>query len=223
MTATSSLATIFALSLNHDWSFSLTVNILAILAITLALSCVFCARWFLGGRNPIFELDTTELGIGSHKVSFKPNIRDQEIAYKIWVELSTRKIGLPIDLKHDVISEVYDSWYSFFSITRELIKDIPVSKVKNPSTKQIVALSIAVLNEGLRPHLTRWQARFRRWYDHELDKTGANIDPQSIQTKYPEYPELTKDLLVVNKRLMQYRKAMSELVLGKGKEITEPE
>jgi hypothetical protein len=154
------------------------------------------------------------MGIGSHKISFKPNIRDQEIAYKIWVELSTRKIGLPIDLEHDVISEIYDSWFNFFSITRELIKDIPVSKVKNQSTRKIITLSISVLNEGLRPHLTTWQARFRRWYDRQLTNATDDADPQAIQEKYPKFSELKTDLLAVNKRLIKYREKMREVVMG---------
>lgn len=170
------------------------------------------------GQRSDFEIDMAEMGIGSHKISFKPNLRDQEIAYKIWVELSTRKIGLPIDLEHDVVSEIYDSWHNFFSITRELIKDIPVSKVKHSSTRQIITLSIAVLNEGLRPHLTNWQARFRRWYDRQLQNGNDDIDPQAIQAKYPKFEELNKDLEIVNKRLMKFREKMRELVLGLSEE-----
>jgi len=165
-------------------------------------------------RGPNFEIDRAEFGLGSGKISFKPNLGDQQIAYKIWVELSTRKIGLPIDLDHDVISEVYDSWFNFFSITRELIKDIPVNKVKNPSTREVITLSINVLNQGLRPHLTSWQARFRHWYNKELDKSEAGIDPQAIQAKYPRFVELKADLVTVNQRLIKYRDKMKELVLG---------
>ncbi|WP_208529061.1 hypothetical protein [Pseudomonas aeruginosa] len=76
-----------------------------------------------------YEIDEAELGIGEQKIKLRPNIVDKQIAYKVWVELSTRKIGLPIDLDNDVISEVYDSWFSFFSVTRELIKDVPVVEV----------------------------------------------------------------------------------------------
>ena len=214
MTATSSLATLFSLSLNHDWSLSLTVNLVVGAVLALLVIGAICVRWFFWWRSPNFEIDTAEMGIGPHTISFKPNLRDQEIAYKIWVELSTRKIGLPIDLDHDVISEVYDSWYSFFAITRELIKDIPVNKVKRSSTRDIITLSIGVLNEGLRPHLTSWQARFRRWYDKTLEQAGVDADPQSIQATYPRYKELTEDLLKVNKKLIWYREKMRELVLG---------
>lgn len=214
MSETSTLASILNISINRDLSFSLTLNPVAIIIIIAIVAAFILIRWLWFGRSKNFEIDTAEIGIGSHKISFRPNLKDQEIAYKIWVELSTRKIGLPIDLNHDVISEVYDSWHNFFSITRELIKDIPVSKVKNSSTRKIITLSISVLNEGLRPHLTTWQARFRHWYDLQLQSAGGDVDPQSIQIKYPKFSELKKDLESVNKGLMIYREKMRELVLG---------
>jgi hypothetical protein len=206
--------TIFSITLNRDYSLSFTINPLAMcIAIVVAL-LVIVVRWWWLGRRPNFEIDVAEMGLGPHKLSFRPNLRDQEIAYKIWVELSTRKIGLPIDLDHDVIYEIYDSWHNFFSITRELIKDIPVSKVKHPSTRKIITLSITLLNEGLRPHLTRWQARFRQWYDRELKDAQGDIDPQAIQAKYPRFAELKSDMEIVNARLIMYREKMRELVLG---------
>lgn len=213
MTATSTLATLFSVSLDRDYSISVIFSPVAIAAVAILVALYFVVRWWLS-RGSVFEIDAAEMGVGSQKITFKPNLRDQEIAYKIWVELSTRKIGLPIDLEHDVISEVYDSWHNFFSITRELIKDIPVNKVKHSSTRKIITLSIGVLNDGLRPHLTKWQARFRRWYDLQLLGAKDDIDPQSIQAKYPKFDELKEDLEIVNKRLMAYREKMKELVLG---------
>jgi len=103
-----------------------------------------------------YEIDEAVIGIGDQKVKIKPNYQDMQIAYKLWVELSTRKIGLEIDLENDVIKEIYKSWYEFFKLTRELIKEIPVSKIrKDESTKELVRIAIEVLNEGLRPHLTK--------------------------------------------------------------------
>lgn len=220
MTATSSLSTILALSINRDFSLSLTFNPLIILGIILLLVLAVVIRFLWGRKWRLFEIDEVDLGIGSQKISFKPNLKDQEIAYKIWVELSTRKIGLPIDLRNDVISEIYDSWYNFFSITRELIKDIPVSKLKYDSTRKIVDLSVSVLNEGLRPHLTLWQVRFRHWYDKQLETTSGDFDPQSIQAKFPQYSELEEDLINVNNRLIKYRDKMKQLVLGLPQEGT---
>jgi hypothetical protein len=206
---------LLSLSFTNDYSISLVISvwILAlILLVVLVLLVTRSGRVFQWRRN--FEIDKAEIGIGSGKLSFKPNLADQQIAYAIWVELSTRKIGLPIDLQHDVIWEIYESWHTFFSVTRELIKDIPVSKLRSESTKKIILLSIDVLNKGLRPHLTFWHARFRRWYERELQNSNDGIDPQALQGKYPRYTELRNNLLEVNRSLIKYRTKMAELVLG---------
>lgn len=160
-----------------------------------------------------FEIDQAELGLGNQKIKLSPNVTDQQIAYKIWVELSTRKIGIPIDVTNDVISELYDSWFNFFSVTRELIKDVPVQKFRRNDTEKIVNLSIEVLNQGVRPHLTLWQARFRRWYENQLRlEENADVYPQDIQKNFPQFSELVHDLLKVNKQLINYRQKMYEIV-----------
>ena len=68
-----------------------------------------------------YEINEADIGIGNSKITIVRNCGDMQIAYKLWVELSTRKIGLSIDLDNDVIAEVYDSWYEFFKMTRELV------------------------------------------------------------------------------------------------------
>lgn len=163
-----------------------------------------------------FEIDEAELGVGNQKVKLRANRDDLRVAYQLWVELSTRKIGLPIDYDDDVIVEIYDSWYQFFGITRDLIKDIPPSKLRNGESIQgLIQLAIDVLNEGLRPHLTRWQARFRRWYDNELAKPeNLLVEPQELQKRFPRYAELRADMELVNARLMYYRAQMRDFVFG---------
>lgn len=201
--------------------YSLLIEISPWVAGLLMIGFIVLGAYLLWKNNGAFssasalELDEAELGIGSHKLKLKANLTDQQVAYAIWVELSTRKIGLPIDLDHDVVSEIYDSWYAFFQVTRELIKTIPVSKVQGKSTQMIINLSVNVLNKGIRPHLTTWQARFRRWYDAKIGKQeddGAVVDPQDIQKKYPKWDELVEDIRSVNIRLIAYRRRMEQIV-----------
>lgn len=200
-------------------NFHLTVSAWLIAITILLVGILIVWRWRAGGFSiRKFEIDEAEFGIGASKFRLRPNLTDRQVAYAIWVELSTRKIGLPIDLDHDVVAEVYDSWYNFFSVTRELLKTIPASKVKSGSTQRIIKLSIEVLNEGLRPHLTQWQARFRAWYDRELRRfensaTKRSLDPQQLQAKFPEFEQLKRDMLRVNQGLIRYRAKMRELVL----------
>lgn len=201
------------------WSFDVQVGIpIIVLAVTAVLLLLVWRIWPLIGRAELMEIDQAAIGVGDSTISFRPNLTDRQVAYAIWVELSTRKIGLPIDLDDDVITEIYDSWYNYFSVTRELIKTVSVSKVRHPSTRNIINLSIDVLNNGLRPHLTKWQARYRHWYEAEIDRIDKKsneytvLDPQSIQQKFPKYDELKSDLLAVNGRLISYRNSMQALV-----------
>jgi hypothetical protein len=201
------------IALNEKFEFDVHISPLIVLFMAvIALGLIF-KSFISSGRFRNFEIDQAEFGLGDQKITLKPNDLDRTVAYRIWVELSTRKIGLPIDLKDDVIEEIYNSWYEFFSITRELIKDVPVSRVRQASTRKIINLSIEVLNSGLRPHLTRWQARFRRWYSYQLEfDREAALHPQDIQQNFPDYQELVADMMIINERLMAYRRKMLALV-----------
>lgn len=184
------------------------------LALLVLLAVLWWRRKFLWGKTSYFEIDETEIGIGSSKLKFKANYDDLQIAFKFWTELATRKIGIPIDEENDVIVEVYDSWYEFFRVARELIKSIPVTKYRhNESTKQIVRVSVLILNKELRPHLTKWQARYRRWWQQALaDEANIGLTPQEIQKKYPLFKELVSELKSVNTMLVRYSKRLQDLV-----------
>lgn len=205
------------LTLDNSLNFQFHADSLVVGGIGILILAIFVVKFYRLPRRfwRTFEINEAEFGLGDQKIKLSPNVTDQQIAYKIWVELSTRKIGISIDTANDVISEVYDSWFNFFSVTRELIKDVPVQKFRRKDTEQIIRLSIEVLNQGIRPHLTQWQARFRRWYENQL-KMNANADvhPQDIQKKFPQFEELERDLLDVNQRLINYRQKMYEIIKG---------
>ena len=127
----------------------------------------------------------------------------------MWVELNTRKIGLEFDQKNDVIHEVYNSWYAFFTIARDLLKDIPATRL--PYSTELITLTTKVLNDGLRPHLTVWQAKYRKWYGLQKEDTRS---PQEIQKDFPEYDSLVSDLLQTNSRMIEYKKLMYQIAFN---------
>lgn len=178
-----------------------------ILLIVLLVLCIIFKKCMKLVNKYSVTINEVNLGIGNSSIKLSYSKKDQEIAYKLWVELSTRKIGLPFDRENDVIKEVYDSWYSFFKIARELLKEIPLSRI--PYSSDLIQLTEKVLNMGLRPHLTMWQARYRKWYDEALkEKSGT---PQDIQKLYPEYSMLIEDLLKTNEKMIEYKKLMGEI------------
>lgn len=163
-------------------------------------------------RFSLVKLNIELGGIG--KAELRPNVADIQIAHRIWAELVTRKAALPIDPEHDVIAEVYDSWYALFLRVRQLIGDIPGELVRTePGTQELVRIAVETLNRGLRPHLTRWQARFRNWYAQQ----GAALQektPQEVQRGFPEYDALIADMQLVNQQLVQYAGELRRIVTG---------
>ncbi len=79
-------------------------------------------------RYRLVKLDIALGNIG--KAEFRPNVEDLQIAHRIWTELVTRKAAIPIDPDHDVIVEVYDSWYTLFTKVRELVANLPADLVR---------------------------------------------------------------------------------------------
>jgi hypothetical protein len=119
-----------------------------------------------------FEINT---GLFKYNQKIKRSYQNLYVAHRIYIELVTRKAAIPIDVDKDVLVEVYNSWYSMFKTIREEIKNLPGDYlVDNESTKKLVDLTIEILNDGLRAHLTTYQAEFRKWYDKESHRTGVS-------------------------------------------------
>lgn len=190
-------------SLNIEFG-PITLAVITIFIVVLILKLFPKKRW--GFKHDV-ELNVSLGGIGGIKI--KPNHELEQIAHKAWTELITRKAGLPFDLENDVIVEVYNSWYALFVEIRNLVKEIPADQIKDENTQKLVNLLVGSLNKGLRPHLTKWQARFRKWYAVEIKKaSNTNKTPQEVQRKFPQYEELTRELLTINKQLVSYVKEL---------------
>lgn len=179
----------------------LTLVLIILVAWLMKISVSFLSRKSI-------DINEVELGIGNSKIKLKINNKDREIAYKIWVEMTTRKISIPFDKNNDVIVGVYDSWYEFFKIARDAIKEIPVQRL--PYCKDLILLTDRILNDLLREHLTRWQAKFRKWYSIE-SKNHPEKTPQEIQQSYKDYDLLVEDLVYTNERLIKYCALMKKI------------
>lgn len=187
-------------------SIDLTV---AILIITLIVLSLVLARVYKKCTLKTIRISEAVIGIGSASVTIKYDGRIKEIAYRIWIELTTRKIGIQFDENYDVISEVYDSWYESFKIIRRHLEEIPASRID--AAKGLIELTTKVLNNGMRPHLTMWQAKYRRWYENALEK-DKDLSPQELQKKFPEYKSLVNDLKRTNEIMLNYANQLKRLI-----------
>ena len=181
-----------------------------LLALIVLIPVILCFIRFTFKRYRVVKLDISLGKIG--KAELRPNNEDLQIAHCIWTELVTRKAAIPVNPNDDVIIEVYDSWYALFTKVRELISNLPAELIKREkSTQELVRISTATLNDGLRPHLTRWQARFRNWYEANDDKL-KQLSPQELQKQFPEFNELISDMLQINSQLIDYANELKKLL-----------
>lgn len=156
-----------------------------------------------------------KIGGADFEYQITRNYQNIEIAHKIYIELITRKAAIEIEDGKDVIVEIYNSWYSLFKITRDELKSFNGKLLKdNNTSKELVLLLTDVLNKGLRPHLTEYQARFRKWYSEQLDKNSEE-SPQKIQTNFEEYEELMSSMKNVNRTLIEYSEQLKKIIEGK--------
>ncbi|MFG0776785.1 hypothetical protein [Vibrio sp. GLN_1] len=201
-----------ALKVNLPVSVSLIVTILLVLGIMKKIKL----DGFKGFRAE--EVTVKDPFTGS-QIKIKANTEDKKVAHRIWTELVTRKAALPFQRDKDVIVEVYDSWHSLFHCVREQIAAVPVEKLRGREQvdiEKLIDISTKVLNEGLRPHLTEWQAKYRSWYEF-----AKNIDnnktrsPQEIQRDFPEYDQLVSNIEVVNANLKRFADELKKVVRSK--------
>lgn len=136
--------------------------------------------------------------LGSRTYDTTP--QDRIVAWKLYVQLATRKGTLPFDESYDVISDVYKSLFALFGVARDLLLELPPHEFERE--EGVAPLLLRVINDGLRPHLTRWQSDFRKWWDETVkDATNQGKSPQDVQRQYPHYIELVSDLKRTNTEL----------------------
>ncbi len=142
------------------------------------------------------------------------NRRTAQLAHEAYVELITRKAAIPYEEGHDVIVEIYDSWYTLFTEIRRLARELPADAlVRDKDLRRLHDLLITMLNQALRPHLTEWQSRFRHWYAGAR-RAGADESPQEIQRRFPEYERLVEGLKDANQTLITLGEELRKLAHG---------
>lgn len=200
----------------------LTVNlpVLIGLIVTIFLVLGIMKKIKVDGFNGfrVEEITVKDPFTGS-QIKIKANTEDKKIAHRIWTELVTRKAALPFQRDKDVIVEVYDSWHSLFHCVREQIASVPVEKLRGreqADIEKLIDISTKVLNEGLRPHMTEWQAKYRSWYEFAKSIDGNKTrSPQEIQCDFPEYDQLVSSIEVVNANLKRFADELKKVVRSK--------
>jgi hypothetical protein len=167
---------------------------------------------------------TLNIPFGLGNIVYDASDQDRVLAWKMYIQLKTRKAALPFDEDHDIISNVYDSLHEVFSVTRNLLSEC--CPHYQETQKSISDFILRVLNDGIRPHLTWWHPIFRSWWERALNSQG-NLEktPQEIQRDFPQYRDLIADLKRMNDELTKYAEELMVVVQakpGRAKAIMKP-
>src|SRR6266540_6667680 len=111
----------------RGWGVDVHVGIL----LAAVLAAVVAIAW-LGGRSRGWRMTRANFSFaGCGNVDICPDNDVARIAHQAWVEMRTRKAAILFDPGHDVIAEVYNSWYELFRALRELAKNVPAECVRS--------------------------------------------------------------------------------------------
>lgn len=204
----------------ENGTFSLTLNLWILFAVLVLIIVInYFIKQYKNANAVEKNIDPVKLKykIGGVEMEYEiiRNYQNIEIAHKIYIELITRKATIEFEEDKDVIIEVYNSWYTLFQITREELKTINGRLLKDNNTStQLTKLLTDILNKGLRPHLTEYQAKFRKWYSEQLESNKTQ-SPQQIQANYEDIVPLMTSIKEVNSTLVEYSEQLKKIIEGK--------
>jgi hypothetical protein len=142
-------------------------------------------------------------GIGSAK--WKADPTERNAAWSLYVELVTRIAVQPLGEDHGLLREAMNSLYTMFATTREVLKQSG-PKV-GASRNSVGGIAIAVLNNGLRPFLTKWHPLLQEW---ELKKK-AEVSLQQHERSWEHEQQLQQELEKLRNDLAQYADALAKI------------
>jgi hypothetical protein len=135
-------------------------------------------------------------------MKFAINLEYRRVAWRLFVETLTRVATQPLGTEDGSLREALTSLYSLFGATRELLKNMPPSKPKPTSKLTVEMLAMKMLNQEIRPFLSKWHVRLRRF---EAARPGAE------ESEWSQNEDCRKELESVRTQLVNYTKAFGQL------------
>lgn len=116
---------------------------------------------------------------------WKPDENDQQAAWEMYVEMSTRITTQPLPLEHGDEKTALESIYSLFPSTRDVLKK------HGRHCKTFPILAIGILNHEVRPFTQKWHSRSLAGdLDQEVTCLEFRNELKSIQEVLREYMQV---------------------------------
>lgn len=141
----------------------------AVLGGTIGFFCLPTYRWLVsdGKELNLESVDVKVPLVGTLKVKISDAHRI--VAWKLFIELSTRVTSQPLAAGEGIIRDALDSLHRLFDIVRAELKSMTPSPIPvTQGTYTVESYAVRMLNDGLRPMLRRWHPRLMKWEKRNL-------------------------------------------------------
>lgn len=142
-------------------------------------------------------------GLGS--AEWEADSTQRRAAWALYVELETRVAVQELASDAGLVREAMNSLYTLFGTTREVLRE--AGPDVGGSHASVGGLAIAVLNQGLRPFLTKWHSRLQVWEAQRPNEKSLKEHEQA----WSEEPMLRQELATLGRELKVYTQALAKV------------
>ena len=157
-------------------------------------------------HNPaVLKRVTVSLPFGIGSASWEADPTERNAAWELYVELVTRVAVQSLHPQEGLVREAMNSLYSLFGSTREILRK--AGPDVGASHDSVGGIAIAVLNNGLRPFLSKWHPLLQEW--EEQKPTGTS--PQLHEKAWDKEIIVRGELDALRGDLEQYANALAAI------------
>ncbi|MCW2897793.1 MAG: hypothetical protein JWO67_58, partial [Streptosporangiaceae bacterium] len=130
--------------------------------------------------------------LGEISGEWEPEEAERDASWEFYVELITRIAVVELRDDEGMLREALTSMYSLFAIARDILRRYgpAVAPVKRSGEITFGNLAVTVLNDVLRPFLSRWHPRLAAW---EATRP-AGFSPVEHERAWPPEPALRQEV-----------------------------
>ena len=155
--------------------------------------------------SAVLKKVTVSLPFGIGSASWEADPTERNAAWELYVELVTRVAVQSLDPQEGLVREAMNSLYSLFGSTREILRK--AGPKVGASHDSVGGIAIAVLNNGLRPFLSKWHPLLLEWEDQKASSTS----PKAHEKAWKEDVVVRSELDSLRQKLEQYANALAEI------------
>ena len=157
-------------------------------------------------HNPaVLKQVTVSLPFGIGSASWEADPTERHAAWELYVELVTRVAVQSLHPQEGLVREAMNSLYSLFGSTRDILRKAGPNV--GASHDSVGGIAIAVLNNGLRPFLSKWHPLLQEWEE----KKPNGVSPQVHERAWDKEIIVRGELDALRGDLEQYANALAEI------------